>query len=433
MPGHALIGSTVDLQRRLLPTQERAMRDVGDVVRFVAGPPGARIVVYSVFGPEGVQRVLTARTGYRKDNRFYAEVRAVLGDGLLTSQDDEWLGQKQTLQPMFVRSQMDSYGAVVTEEAAALVDRWRGAAQVSLHPEMTRFTLRVIGRVLFGSDLTALVPLVERHLPWLSGDVYRRAFTPVRPPRSWPTPGNRRTRQALVELSTALDSLIAERRRRPDPGSDLLGLLVRGASDQEARDQLLVFLFAGHDTTSTALTFALHLLGNHPAVQDRTVDELDQVLAGRPATAADLPRLPYLNQVLKEALRLYPPAYATSRRVTDGDEVDGYQLPAGADVAVYPWCTHRHPRLWDDPERFDPDRFTPEREARRHRYAWFPFGGGPRACIGAQLSLLEAGITVATVLRAFRLDTPPGPVPVVPRITIHPAVPVPARLALRSG
>jgi cytochrome P450 len=439
MAGHPIVGSAWDLRRRLLATQERAMREYGDVVRFAAGPPGARIVVYSVFAPDGVQQVLTARTAYRKDNRFYHEVRAVFGDGLLTSQDDGWLRQKQFLQPLFVRAQLDAYGRVVTEESAALVERWRAAATtgdpVSLHPEMVRLTVRVIGRILFGADLGELVPLMRRAVPALTADVYRRAFAPVRLPRSWPTPRNQRQRRLLGELHTRLDALIAERRRQPDRGRDMLGLLTdpdRGIAAADARDQLLVFLFAGHDTTATALTFALHLLGSHPEVQQRAADEVRQVLGGRHPTADDLGRLPYLRQVLKEALRLYPPAYATSRRVVaDDDVVAGYRIPAGADVAVYPWCTHRHPRFWDQPERFDPDRFTPDREAARHRYAWFPFGGGPRACIGAQLSMMEATTTLAAVLQTYQLSSPAGQVPVVPRITLHPAAAVPCRLTPR--
>jgi cytochrome P450 len=438
MPGHPIVGSAWHLQRRLLATQERAMRDLGDVVRFVAGPPGMRITVYSAFAPDDVQRVLTSRTGYRKDNRFYREVRAVFGDGLLTSQDDAWLRQKQFLQPLFVRAQMHRYGRIAAEEAAALVDRWKapaiGGDRLSLHQEMTQLTVRVIGRILFGADLGAMVPALRRDLTRLADDVRRRGFSPRSAPRSWPTPGNLRHRRALRDLHGAVDSLIAERRATADPAPDMVGLLTRPDSpvcDQEARDQLLVFLFAGHDTTATALTFALHLLGSHRQVQDRAADEVRQVLDGRPPTPDDLTRLPYLGQVLKEALRLYPPAYATSRRAVDGDTLAGYRVPPGADIAVYPWCTHRHPQHWDDPERFDPDRFAPEREAARHRYAWFPFGGGPRACIGAHLSVLEATITLATVLQQYRLSAPAGRVPVLPRITLHPAGPMPCGVSFR--
>jgi cytochrome P450 len=438
MPGHPIIGSAWHLQRRLLATQERAMREIGDVVRFVAGPPGMRLTVYSAFAPDDVHRVLTARTGYRKDNRFYREVRAVFGDGLLTSQDDTWLRQKQFLQPLFVRTQMQRYGQIAAEEAAGLVERWKAAAisgeHLSLHQEMTQLTVRVIGRILFGADLGEMVPLVRWHLTRLSDDVRRRGFAPRSMPRSWPIPGNLRHRRALQELNGALDALIAERRADADPGRDMVGLLTRAdslVSDQEARDQLLVFLFAGHDTTATALTFALHLLGSHPHIQDKAADETRQVLDGRPPTGDDLTLLPYLGQILKEALRLYPPAYATSRRAVDGDTLSGYRVPPGTDLAVYPWCTHRHPRHWDHPARFDPDRFTPEREAARHRYAWFPFGGGPRACIGAQLSIVEATITLATVLQQYRLSTPAGPIPLLPRITLHPAAPVPCGISAR--
>jgi cytochrome P450 len=167
-------------------------------------------------------------------------------------------------------------------------------------------------------------------------------------------------------------------------------------------------------------------------VQDRAAGEVREVLAGRPVSAPDLSALPLLTAVVKEALRLYPPAFASGRRLTGGDdEVSGYRIPDGADVGVYPWATHRHPRHWDDPERFDPGRFAPEREAARHRYAWFPFGGGPHACIGSHFALVEALTTLAALLQAVRVETPDRPLELVPRLTLQPTGPVPARLRPR--
>jgi cytochrome P450 len=438
--GLPLLGSALDLRRDLLGSYLQARREHGDVVRFSAGPPGMRLVLYGVFHPDGVQRILATESGrYRKDNTWYEELRLSFGDGLLTSQDDTWLRQKRFTQPLFTKRRVEGYAAVMAGEAAGLVHRWQASPDrtVELYAEMSRLALQVVARILFGADVHAAVPVVRRAFPVLGDYVLARGFAPVALPRGWPTRANRRSAEAERAVKQICAELIARRRVADSPGDDLLGLLV-GASedgqqlaDAEVRDQVLVFLFAGYDTTAIALTFALHLLARHPQAQDRAVAEVDEVLSGRPPSAADAARLGYLSAVLKEAMRIYPPAAAMGRRCPGGDQIGGYTLPPGADVYISPWVTHRHPDFWPDPERFDPDRFAPEREAGRHRYAWFPFGGGPRLCIGQYFSMLESVIALATVLQAFRLDTEQTAIPVTLRITLNPAAPVPVRLTPR--
>ena len=235
------------------------------------------------------------------------------------------------------------------------------------------------------------------------------------------------------------DDLIATRRASGAAGDDLIGLLVAARDDGEAltdaeiRDQVLVFLLAGHDTTALALTFALHLLGRHPEQRERVQAEADAVLAGRTPGAEDVERLAYTGMVLKEAMRLYPPAWALGRRCMTGDEIGGHALPPGADVVVSAWVTHRHPEFWEEPARFAPERFTPERERERHRHAYFPFGAGPRACIGQYFSVLEAVIALAVLSRDFEVASLSAEVPLAPRITLHPAGPVPCRVTPRDG
>lgn len=444
MPGLPVLGSAFDVARDLLGMELRAMRELGDVVRFSAGPPGARVVLLGVFAPEGVHHVLAgASARYRKDNALYEEMRADFGDGLLTSQGERWLRQKRLLQPLFTHAQIGQYVPAMADEAAGLVQRWAAAARdgatLEVHGESTVLTLRVVGRALFGSGLEAVLPVLRTLLPALSEDLRRRSFTPVPTPAGWPTPLNRRRRRHREALFRAIEQMVAAR-RRTGGGDDLLGRLLAarddgggvGLGDAEVRDQVLTFLFAGSDTTATALTAALHLLGGHPEIQARAHAEVREVLAGRPPAAGDLGALPYLTAVVKESLRLYPPVYATGRRLTGGDdEIGGVRIPDGTDVAVAPWVTHRHPRHWDDPERFDPGRFEPEREAARHRYAWFPFGGGPRACIGSHFALLELVVVLATVLAAYRVEAPDRRLRVVPKITLQPAEPVLVRLQPR--
>ena len=195
---------------------------------------------------------------------------------------------------------------------------------------------------------------------------------------------------------------------------------------------MLVFLLAGHETTATALTFAFHLLGRHEDVQRRVHRELDEVLGGAAPTAEDVRSLPYTTMVVKEAMRLYPSAHAIGRLTPDGDRILGYDIPPGAQVVVSPWATQRHPDFWEEPERFDPERFTPERERDRHRYAYLPFGGGPRACIGQYFSVVESVTTIAVVLQAFRLTSLAGEVPLSSLVTLRPASAVRSQLAPRQ-
>jgi cytochrome P450 len=433
------LGVLPALKRDILGTVERARRECGDVVRLDAGPPGLRSTLYTVFHPDGVRRVMaTEADAYRKDNRFYQELRWSLGEGLLNSQDERWKRQRRFIQPLFTRRRIDGYAQGMGEEAETLAERWRRSVDagepIDLHAEMSRVTLRVVGRLLFGTDVERAVPVVAYAFPVLGEYTRLRSYSPLPLPRSWPLPANRRAMRARDAVYGICDELIAARRASGATGEDLMSRLMaardgnEALDDEEIRDQVLIFLLAGHDTTAIALTFALHLLGHHPDAQARVRAEVADVAGDRTPGAADVERLTYTTMVLKEAMRLYPPAWAVGRRIAAGDELGGYALPPGADVMVSPWVTHRHPEFWDEPARFDPERFAPEAEAARHRHAYFPFGAGPRACIGQYFSMLEAAILLAVIVRDHELTSLAERVPLAPRITLHPAAPVPSRL-----
>ncbi|BAJ32000.1 MULTISPECIES: cytochrome P450 [Kitasatospora] len=451
VPGPAglpLIGSLLDLKRDPLGTYLAARRDHGDVIRVQAGPPGLRAELWMVFSPEGAQQVLaTESANFRKDNVFYGEIRASFGNGLLTAQDADYLRQRRLVQPLFTRKRVDHYADAIATETDALAARWADAPDgtVDLAEEMNRFALRTVSRILFGQDVEEAVETVHHAFPVLNGFVRDRGFSPLRLPRQWPLPSHRKALAAEKALYEVCDAIIARRTATggEDPegsgGDDLLGLLAaaRGEDGEqldatELREQVLIFLLAGHETTATSLTFALHLLGTHPEQQARAHREAAALLAdGRRPTAADYAELPYLTQVLKETMRLYPAAPSVGRRAVAGTTIGGVDIPAGADVLVVPYVTHRHPGHWEDPERFDPERFTPEREAARHRYAWFPFGGGPRACIGQHFSMLEAVLALAVLLREFEVTAVDTDVPLGQGITLEVRGPVRVKLTPR--
>jgi cytochrome P450 len=440
--GNRMLGSALELRRSQIGTYERVMREHGDVVKLTIGPPGLRIDLYCVFHPDGVQHVLAGPRGrYSKGNRFFQEIAANLGYGLLTSDNPLWERQRRLIQPLFTRRQIATYADLMVEEAEAVADRWAGAGEtVDAHGEMIHLTLRVVGRAIFGEDTDRAADVLWWAFPVVNGYTFRRATTPVAIPASWPTPANRRAQRAQRALYDIVDELIERRRRTGIDGDDLLSRLLAArdgdggdAMDaQQVRDEALIFLLAGHETTSTALTFTLHLLGHDPDEQERVHAEVTEKLDGRPPTTQDLHSLERTAMVLKEAMRLYPPAYATGRRAEADDEIDGFRIPAGANVVVSQWATHRHPRLWDEPERFDPERFTPEREGERHPYAYFPFGRGPRACIGSSFAMLEALAAIAVLVRRFRIRSDLDAVPLdTIGITLRPRGAVPIRLTPR--
>jgi cytochrome P450 len=441
-----VLGSALDLRRSQIRTYERVMRELGDVVRLVVGPPGLRFDLYCVFHPDGIKAVLAgSRERYSKGNRFYKQIAEAFGWGLLTSEGELWQRQRRLVQPLFTRKQVAAYAELMAEEAATVAERWdrdarNGGDGVDANAEMVRLALRVVGRAIFGEDVARAGQVLDSAFPVLNRHTFRRAMSPLAPPASWPTPDNRRAARAQRALYEVVDELIASRQQAGADADDLLARLLRArdpatgeAMDvQQVRDEALIFLLAGHETTSTALTFTLHLLGRHPSEQRLVHDELDAVLEGRTPTLDDAPALERTAMAIKEAMRLYPPAYALGRLSVTDNEIGGYLIPAGSFVAVSQFATHRHPQFWENPEAFDPGRFSAEREAARHPYAYFPFGGGPRACIGSHFAMLEAIIAVALLLQHFRIRSEQERVPLDTQgITLRPEGAVPIQPAAR--
>lgn len=413
-----------------------------DVVRLKMGPPGLGVEAYLTHSPEAAELLLSAKsyTQFPKENRVYRQIRLLIGDGLLTSWGEDWRRQKALIQPIFTRARVDGYVDPILEQLDDLkADLRAGAGTIDLGATMMRFTLKVVCRVLFGADLTAdQEDRVMLRFAALNGAVIQRANIPV--PFGLPLPMGRRVRTNQAELFALCDDVIAQRRASAADGDDLTSRLIAARdgddqlSDDEVREQILIFMLAGHETTSMSLTFAFHLLGRHRDVQQKVRDEVKQVLGDdRPTAAQLIGELPYTMAVLKEAMRLYPAAPITGRRSIEDTTIGGYDIPAGSDVILSVWSIHHRADLWPDPERFDPDRFIGNRDIGR--YEWMPFGAGPRACIGQHFSMLESVATLAELVRDFDFAAPDGSsdqVPVGSGVTLFPLEPVLSRLSPRA-
>ncbi|HJV13393.1 MAG TPA: cytochrome P450 [Propionibacteriaceae bacterium] len=454
--GSRWLGMGPELRRDQLGTFERAVAEYGDVVRLVVGPPGLRRELYLVTHPDGVEQVLAGDPdGYSKNTPIYEEVAAYLGNGLLTSGGARWRQQRRTVAPMFSHRRIDTYIEVMADEAVRLADRCGVAAaageSVEINAEMVDYTLRTVGRLLFGADVEDAVPVIRATFPVLNEHIRRRGMSPLRLSRRLPTPAEVRAARAQRTLYSIVDEIID---RRSDASADLIAPLASVApagrdlislllaardpetgkpmSQQEIRDQVLIFLLAGHETTSIALTFTLHLLGCHPDVQAAVHREITEVVGGRTPQTEDIPRLTFTEMAIKEAMRLYPPAYSLGRIAEHEAIIGGYRIPAGSIILLSQWTTHRRPDLWPEPQRFDPTRFTPAAEQARPRYAYFPFAGGLRGCIGGHFAMMEAIIAIATLLARFSVISESPDIPLLTGITLRPAGPVRCRLDLRK-
>jgi cytochrome P450 len=439
------MGLAPQLQRDQLGTYERAVAEYGDVVRLVVGPPGLRRALYLVSHPDGVEQVLAGDPdGYSKNTPYYEEIAAYLGNGLLTSGGPRWRQQRRTVAPLFSHRRIATYVDVMADEAARMADRCgvatAGGESIDVNVEMVDYTLRAVGRILFGADVEDAVPVIRATFPVLNEHVRRRGVSPLRLPRRLPTPAQVRAARAQRALYRVVDDIIDRRSDASTAGPDLISLLLAARdpetgtpmSRQEIRDQVLIFLLAGHETTSTALTFTMHLLGRYPDVQAAVHREIDEVLADRAPHADDIARLKFTEMTVKEAIRLYPPAYALGRLAEHEVIISGQRIPAGSIILISPWATHRRPDLWPEPQRFDPTRFEPAAERDRPRYAYFPFAGGLRGCIGGHFATTEAVIAIATLLARFSIVSESPDIPLLTNITLRPAGPVRCRLDLRQ-
>ena len=414
-------------------------RDYGDVTLFRL----FHVPVCFVNRPEYIESILGSDVSDLAKSRDYRPMKSLLGNGLLTSEGEFWRGERQRLQPAFHRERINAYSRVMAAAAEDMAGKWRDGEERDLHQDMMRLTLRIIAKTIFGTDSELNPEVVSRSMETAMERYLDLAWFAIFLPERLVNLGNRALRLYLGNLDKMVHDLIESRRKsaRDGDGEDILSLLLEARSedgnemtDIQVRDEAMTLMLAGHETTANALTWTWVLLSRNPDAARKLHTELDHVLAGKRPQPEDMQRLRFTRNVIRESMRLYPPAWGIGREALREISIGGYRLPAGTNVYMSQWVTHRDPRYFDQPDRFMPERWTEDFEKNLPRFAYFPFGGGPRACIGASFATLEAALLLATIAQRFHFELTPGH-PVIPfaSVTLRPRHGVLARLRRRSA
>lgn len=396
---------------RSLDTGQEVIRDAGGpVTRIQLGPKRLVPPIVAVMSPAGMRDVLGRGDASSERCIIHDEVRHMAGDSLFVLPNEQWRPRKRALQPVFTKANVQGFGGQMSRAAQAFVDSRSGGGDVDLDIECRRIAMRSLGRSVLGIDLNDRGATIAEHMHVASSYTADRALRPVRAPRWLPTPARRRARHAVASMREITDDILRSCRADPNHDAPLVQALLAATdpdtglpiSDADISNDLLIFMLAGHDTTATALTYALWALGHHREIQDRVAAEA-AAIGDRALTPADVPRLAYTVQVLHEALRLCPPAAGVARLATRDIAVAGYRVEKGSLIAIGLYALHRDPTLWDRPREFDPDRFSPQNAAARDRWQFLPFLGGGRPCIGEHFARLETTLALATIVRAMNV------------------------------
>ena len=411
-------------------------REYGDIFYYRA----AWLHVYFLNDPELIEWVLIRNSQNFLKDRVVQNSRWFFGNGLLTNEGDSWLRQRRLSQPAFHRERVASYGRVMAAYSEELIKNWRTGETRDVHQDMMQLTLRIVVRCLFNveAEKTDIIASAM-NLLMRNATGARMLLPPIA--RYLPTPSMIALRHAVGQLEKTVYDIIAARRASSADSGDLLSMLMNardedgsGMTDKQLRDEVLTFLLAGHETTALALSWTWYLLSKHPDIEERLHAELQLVLGGRSPEFGDLPALAFTDRVIKESMRLYPPAWSLARTAIEDFELRGYKIPAGANIVMSQWIMHRNPRYFPDPEKFDPDRWLDPAMQRLPRFVYFPFGGGPRQCIGNVFAMMEAVLLLATIAQRFRLRMlPDHPVVPVPSFTLRPKHGLKMTLAARTG
>lgn len=437
-PGHRFLGNLSDYNANPLAFMTDVARRYGDVVPLRLGPLHAVLLS----DPGAIESVMVAQNRSFRKARGVRRLRTLLGDGIVTSEGDLWLHQRRLMQPAFHRASVARYADTMVSRTTGALDRWRDGQTVDIAVELRRLTLEIAVETLFGAEVTKdEVRLVGDSLEVAGAQLQTRVSSLLMFLPDWvPTPGNRRMNAAIARLDRLVYRIIEDRRRSPGDREDLLALLLAvakgdetGMSDRQLRDEVITLLVAGHETTALTLTWAFYLLARHPAADATLQAELASVLDGRLPGLEDLPRLRFTEHVIFETLRLYPAGYLTAREAVHDVDVNGYRIRRGTLVLMSQWARHRDPRVFEDPDAFRPERWTEGLEKQLPRGDYFPFGMGPRQCIGASFAMLESVLVLAAMHLRFRFELASNDEALpIPMVALQPDRLILLRLAVRD-
>ncbi len=399
---------------------------LGDVVKFKG-----LWTSYLLTEPAHIEHVLQTNSRNYNKGRVYKELIPSTGEGLFVTDGDVWRRQRRFAQPAFHKDRIASFARIMTDSTEAMLERWRAKENEPLEigGEMLQLTLGIVGKALFSRDISYGADAVNNAFDVIREHTMRRLTSFFKLPQSLPFPRNIRFRKAVAEADKLFYDVIEHRRNEKSDHDDLLEMLMAARdeetdsamSDKELRDQALTIIGAGYETTTQALAWTWYLLSQHPEAEAKLHAELSSVLNGRTPTFEDVPNLQYTLMVFQEAMRLYPPAWMLARTAIDDDEIGGHTIPGKSEVLLLTAYTHRHPKYWPNPDDFNPENFSLENVAARPRFTYFPFGGGPRQCIGNNFAQMEAQLIIATVAQRYRLRLADGQtVEPEPSVTLRP-------------
>jgi cytochrome P450 len=423
--GGFFFGTAGAFRRDQLGFYASCARQYGDFVQTRMGP----FRVFLIYHPDAIEELLVARNRDFIKSPGVRLLRPVLGDGLLLSEGDTWLRQRRLVQPAFHRQRVAGYGDIMASFAARHIAAWKDGDSRDMHAEMMALTQAIVAKTLFDADVSGDAHEVGQAAEVLMRDFGARLQRFRVVPQWIPTPGNLRSRRAIRRLDQTILRIIDARRASGEDRGDLLSILVQAqdADDgtrmtaQQVRDEAMTLFMAGHETTAVTLSWTWYVLAQHPEVEACLAEELREVLGGRPPAVADLPRLKYTEMVVTESMRLYPPAYGLGRQAVRATEIGGHPIEA-KDIFIAPtWVVHRDRRWFEEPEAFRPERWAGDLARRLPRFAYFPFGGGPRLCIGNTFATMEAILLLAAIAQRFRLTLVPGQrITPTPYVTLRP-------------
>ncbi len=423
--GLPFLGSLLDFGRDPLGFFTECARRYGDVVGFRLAAWPTLFLNHS----DHVEYVLVKNhRNFVKNTFFWRHVRAIFGQGLLTSEGDFWHQQRRLIAPAFQGKRLAGYGEVMVRRTQHMLERWQPGESRDVHADMMALTLAIAAKTLFSAELEQDVTEIGHAVDALVEEIGFRYRRPFLIPDLVPTPGNLRYMRAVRRIDQLVMRIIRDRQEQAETRGDLLSMLQqardaegRPMTERQVRDEVVTLLLAGHETTAIALSWTWYLLSQHPDVDAQLAMEGWQVLGGRAPTMDDLPRLRFTEQVVTEAMRLYPPAWGLGREALADCEIGGYAVPAGTTIFISPWVLHRDRRYFERPEEFRPERWCGDFARQLPRFAYMPFGGGPRICVGNRFAIMEAVLILATVAQRFRLECrSKGPVLPLPSVTLRP-------------